>query len=251
MLRGIGIEKFFGSVRALDGVDIDVHPGRISILIGPSGGGKTTLIRTLSLLDPPTVGRVEIDDDVYEFPSLTGRRIKEPWPKLTVVFQQQFLWPHLTLRENIALPLLKQKLSGSGSIVSELSNFFGMDSFIDRFPNQVSLGERQRAALARALALDPSYILLDEITSALDVEQTANVTRYLLKLRERGIGILVITHFLAFARRLVEQDRGDTVYFVEAGRVVEKGGADFFVNNRNARVRAFLASLEFKDDLGR
>jgi ABC-type polar amino acid transport system ATPase subunit len=250
MLRGTAITKTFGSLTALAGIDIDVQPGRVSILIGPSGAGKTTLIRALSLLDVPTTGSIHVDDIRYEFPLGRGRRIKEPWPYLTVVFQQQFLWPHLTLRENIALPLSKRRTADSAAVIAELVDLFGMASFVDRYPNQVSLGERQRAALARALALNPRYILLDEITSALDVEQTANLTRYLINLRDRGIGILVVTHFLAFARRLVERGEGDTVYFMEAGRVVEKGGADFFTGTRNVRVQSFLSALEFQGELG-
>jgi ABC-type polar amino acid transport system ATPase subunit len=247
MLRGIDIRKSFGSTHALAGADVEVSPGHISILIGPSGGGKTTLIRTLSLLDHPSSGTVQIDGLSYEFPLPADRRIRPPWPHLTVVFQQQFLWPHLTLRDNIALPLAVHNPKNARSIIDELAAFFQMESFIDRYPNQVSLGQKQRAALARALALNPSYILLDEITAALDVEQTANVTRYLLRLRDRGIGILVVTHFLAFAKGLVEQRRGDTVYFLEAGRIVDKGGAEFFDQNRNERVRMFLAAMEFQD----
>jgi ABC-type polar amino acid transport system ATPase subunit len=248
MLRGTNIEKSFGLTHALAGVDVEVCPGRISILIGPSGGGKTTLIRTLSLLDPPTSGRVQIDDMSYEFPLAAGRRIKNPWPLLTVVFQQQFLWPHLTLRENLELPLTKHDPKHIKDTIDDLASFFRMEAFIDRYPNQVSLGQRQRASLARALALRPAYILLDEITAALDVEQTANVMRYLLRLRDKGIGILVVTHFLAFARGLVEQHRGDTVYFLEAGRIVDKGGAEFFDQNRNNRVGKFLAAMEFEDE---
>jgi ABC-type polar amino acid transport system ATPase subunit len=248
MIHAAGITKWFGPLKALAGVNIDVNPGRISILIGPSGSGKTTLIRALSLLDPPTSGCIQIDNLRYEFP-LAGRKITEPWPKLTVVFQQQFLWPHLTIRENIALPLSKREPTNSAEIIAKLAEFFGMVPFMDRYPNQVSLGERQRAALARALALNPDYILLDEITSALDVEQTANVTQYLLKLRDRGIGILVITHFLAFAKRLLDRGEGDVVYFMEAGQIIEQGGAEFFGNNRNRRVRAFLSALEFQGGL--
>jgi ABC-type polar amino acid transport system ATPase subunit len=249
MLCAINVQKSFASVTALADIDLEVHPGRIAILIGPSGAGKTTLIRALSLLDPPTSGRIKVDDICYDFPLTPGDSVTGPWPKLTVVFQQQFLWPHLTLRQNIALPLEKRKPTETKEAIADLIDFFGMRSFIDRYPNEVSLGERQRAALARALALQPRYILLDEITSALDVEQTANVTRYLLRLRDRGIGIVVVTHFLAFAKRLVEQDKGDMVYFLEAGRIVARGGADFFHENQDARVRQFLAALEFRDEL--
>ena len=229
------------------GVDIDVEPGRVSILIGPSGAGKTTLIRALSLLDIPSGGSIQIDDALYQFPMKNARNFKPPWPRLTVVFQQQFLWPHLTLKQNIALPLSDRRVPKheQEAVIAELVELFGMNSFVQRYPNQVSLGERQRAALARAFALNPKYILLDEITSALDVEQTANVTRCLINLRNRGIGLLVVTHFLAFAKRLVEKGEGDTVYFLEGGRILAKGGVEFFTGCENPRVRAFLSALEF------
>jgi ABC-type polar amino acid transport system ATPase subunit len=249
MLRGRSITKTFGRSAALSGVDIDVSPGRISIVIGPSGAGKTTLIRTLSLLDLPSSGSVDIDHQSYTFPLRRGQAIARPWPYLTVVFQQHFLWPHLTLRENIILPLSQRPSSDSTAVVAELVDLFGMGSFVDRYPNEVSLGQRQRASLARALALNPRYVLLDEITSALDIEQTAIVTKYLMALRDRGIGILIVTHFLAFARRLVEKGEGDMVYFMDGGRIIEKAGADFFATSSNTRVRSFLSALEFKEEV--
>ena len=178
MLSGNNIRKSFDGTEVLQGVDIEVWPGRISVLIGPSGSGKTTLIRTLGLIDPPSEGQVIIDGHTYQFPLQKGQTIEPPWPDLTVVFQQHFLWPHLTLRRNILLPLSQR--SETRRSVDELIEIFGMDEFIDRYPNEVSIGQRQRTALARAFALEPKYILLDEITSALDVEQTGVVIHHLL-----------------------------------------------------------------------
>jgi ABC-type polar amino acid transport system ATPase subunit len=165
---------------------------------------------------------------------------------VTVVFQQHFLWPHLTLRDNIGLPVKGRP--GAARVVKEMLQLFQMETFADRFPNQVSLGQRQRAALARAFALEPRYILLDEITSALDVEQTATVMRYLLLLRSRGVGILIVTHLLGFAKQLMARAEGDMAYFLEAGQVRGAGGADFFTTPTNERMRAFIASSDYRPD---
>lgn len=243
MLSGIDIRKSFDGKEVLKGVDIEVKPGRISVLIGPSGSGKTTLIRSLALLDLPSKGQVVFDGHSYKFPLEGSETIKPPWPDLTVVFQQHFLWPHLTLRSNILLPL-SERLETQHT-VDELIEIFSMDEFIDRYPNEVSLGQRQRAALARAFALEPKYILMDEITSALDVEQTGTVIRHLLTLRERGIGMLVVTHLLAFAKELVARDEGDQIYFLDEGRILGAGGSEFFNNPGNSRAEQFLSSMNY------
>jgi ABC-type polar amino acid transport system ATPase subunit len=243
MLIGKKIDKSFDTTDVLRGVDIEVIPGYISVLIGPSGSGKTTLIRALSLFDPPTKGQITLDENRYEFPLKSKKKVKPPWPNLTVVFQQHFLWPHLTLRNNIMLPLSKR--SDSHHNVEELIKTFSMDEFIDRYPNEVSIGQRQRVALARAFALQPKYILLDEITSALDVEQTGTVVRHLLTLRDQGIGLLVVTHLLAFAKELVSRDEGDKVYFLDEGKILGSGGIDFFNSPGNKRAERFLSSMDY------
>ena len=218
--------------------------GKISVVIGPSGSGKTTLVRALSLLDPPTSGCVTIDGERYDFPRGKGSpAIKPPWPRLTVVFQQHFLWPHLTLRQNIVLPASRRS-SGSPP-VAELIAMFDMGDWVDRYPNEVSLGQRQRVALARAFALDPEYVLLDEITSALDVEQTAVVVKHLLSLRSRGIGMLVVTHLLAFARELLARNEGDMIYLLDDGSVAGKGGLEFFEKPGSDRASEFLSSMDY------
>ena len=239
MLAGNNITKSWGKKVGLAGVDIVVERGKITVLIGPSGSGKTTLIRSLSLIDEPDSGTISVDDKVYHFPLQPCARIDPPWPTVTVVFQQLFLWPHLRLRENITLPLKGKGFKDSDHRLNELIQRFDMDGFIDRYPNETSLGERQRAAIARALILEPSYILLDEITSALDVENTDVIVRQLQCLREQGIGILMVTHLLGFARRA-----GDRVVFLENGSVVEAGGREVFTCPKNERVQRFLSILE-------
>ena len=239
MLVGNNIRKSLGGKEILHGVNITVEPGTITALIGPSGGGKTTLLRALSLLDAPDSGTVCVDDSVNTFPIAHGCKVAPPWPRLTVVFQQLFLWPHLTLRENILLPVQNRRQKGDQDYLHELTELFGMQEFIGRFPNEVSLGQRQRAALARALVLDPAYILLDEITSSLDVEQVGAILAHLQTLRDRGIGILIITHLLGFARRA-----SDRLIFLDDGVVLEAGGREILDAPRHERVQRFLSMVE-------
>lgn len=239
MLVGREIKKSYGGNEVLRGVGITVEPGKITALIGPSGGGKTTLLRALALLDAPDSGTVVLDDTTYDFPLEQGRRITPPWPRVTVVFQQLFLWPHLTLRENIALPVKKRNPSAGNGHLEELIEAFDMSHFIDRHPNEASIGQRQRAALARALVLDPAYVLLDEITSSLDVEQVSAILSHLQALRDRGIGILVITHLIGFAKRAA-----DRVVFLDEGEVIEDGGPELLDSPTRARVKRFLSVIQ-------
>jgi polar amino acid transport system ATP-binding protein len=239
MLVGAGIRKSYGRQVVLQDVDVSVAPGQITALIGPSGGGKSTLLRALSLLDCPDHGTVRVDDAVYEFPRRNGNGFVPPWPKLTIVFQQLFLWPHLTIRQNITLPLEETNGVQLATLVEELIDLFAMGEFIDRYPNQVSLGQRQRAAIARALALQPRYLLLDEITSALDVEHVSALLNHLKVLRDRGVGILLITHLIGFAKRAADQ-----ILFLDGGRIVEAGGPELLTAPKNGRLTRFLSLVD-------
>ncbi len=238
MLTATDIHKSFGDKQVLNGVDVQIAPGQIACVIGPSGTGKTTLLRALALLDFPDRGKVAVEDDTYNFPLAPDQAIKSPWPRLTAVFQSLFLWPHLTLRENIMLPA-RNCNSNAEKDIEGLIRLFEMGDFIDNYPNEASLGQRQRVALARALILNPLYILMDEITSALDVEQTARILKKLTHLKERGIGVMLITHHLGFARNAADQ-----VLFMDAGRVVEQGGPDVLKNPQTPRLRQFLSLVE-------
>jgi ABC-type polar amino acid transport system ATPase subunit len=239
ILSGRRLGKWYSAAEpVMKNVDIDVRPGQITVLIGPSGAGKSTLIRALSFLDPPNEGEISLDGVVHRFPQENRIRFS-PWPSLTVVFQQLFLWPHLSLLENITLPLINKTDRERGDkLLQELIERFEMREFIHRFPNQVSLGQRQRAALARALVLEPRYILLDEITSALDVEQVASLLGYLEILRERGIGVLLVTHLLNFARRAADQ-----IVFLDHGRAIESGGPEMLDHPTSERLRKFLSAV--------
>ncbi len=239
MLKGTNLKKSYRGHNILDGVDIALEPGQISVIIGPSGSGKTTLLKVLAMLDPPQSGTISVDDWSVQFPLEKGKKLQPPWPKVTVVFQQLFLWPHLTLLQNITLPVYLRYGQEDENKVAELITLFDMEGFIHRYPNESSLGQRQRAALARALLLKPKYLLLDEITSSLDVEQVAIILAHLKKLAQAGIGILTVTHLLHFA-----QEAADRVVFMENGQIIEQGGKEVLVNPAQERVKRFLSVIE-------
>ena len=238
MLEARNLSFSYGGKPVFKNVSMDIHPGGITVLIGPSGTGKTTLLRCLALLAPPESGSIKVDDEVFSYPMPEGKTFIPPWPKLTTVFQQLFLWPHLTLRENILLPVRRRNASGMDGDLEVLIEAFDLKDFIDHYPNEASLGQRQRVALARALMLHPRYLLLDEITSALDVEQIAKILTHLKNLRGRDIGIFIITHLLGFARHAA-----DRVFFMADGVIAESGGPDILLNPQTERLGQFLSVI--------
>ncbi|SDU02476.1 amino acid ABC transporter ATP-binding protein, PAAT family [Verrucomicrobium sp. GAS474] len=236
-LKAENLRKTRDGQPVLDDLSLELRAGEITAIVGPSGGGKSTLLRALSLVEKPDSGTLRIDGVPYLFPD--AENPAPPWPKLTVVFQQFFLWPHLTLRENIALPLVSAGKSKEeiADLIAPLAQTFGMESFLSRHPNAVSGGQRQRAALARALALKPQCLLLDEITSALDLEQARILFDHLLTLREQGIALALVTHSLGFARA-----HADIVHFLDQGRLAETGGREILSTPQSDRLRQFLLS---------
>ncbi|HNQ91849.1 MAG TPA: ATP-binding cassette domain-containing protein [Alphaproteobacteria bacterium] len=229
MLSARNIHKSYDHRKILDGIDMDIKAGEITCVIGPSGTGKTTLLRMLCLLEHSDKGEIILDDKHLRF------GISTPWPKVTAVFQSLFLWPHLTLRENIMLPARNHNPQADKDM-DGLIQLFEMDHFIDKFPNQTSVGQRQRVAMARALILNPKYVLLDEITSALDVEQTAKILEKLTHLKERGIGVFLITHSLGFAKEAADQ-----VIFMDNGKIAEQGPASILESPQTERLQQFLS----------
>lgn len=239
MLKAENISFGYGDSQIFTGVDIEVRRGGITAILGPSGTGKTTLLKCLALLESPKSGRITIDDIAYDFPQNPAVKWAPPWPQLTVVFQQLFLWPHMTLRQNILLPVRAQAGAAQDKKLAELIDMFDMGGFIDRYPNETSRGQQQRAALARALMLNPAYILCDEITSALDVEQVGKVLDCLGLVKQQNVGVMIITHQLGFARK-----SADEIVFIDGGRVVEHGAANILQNPVSDRFRHFLKLVE-------
>jgi ABC-type polar amino acid transport system ATPase subunit len=238
MLKASNIIKKYDDSIVLNDINLEIKPGTITSIIGPSGSGKTTLLKTLSLLDLPQSGNVTLDDTSYTFP-LANKDIGSPWPKISVVFQQLFIWPHLTLRQNIELPLkTKGVLESSKEYLDELYKMFNMESFLDHYPNEASVGQRQRTALVRAIALKPKYLLLDEITSSLDVEQSEIILSHLSIIKQSGVGIVMVAHDINFA-----VSNADNVYFMEDGKIIKKGKPyEFLLESKNKRISDFINS---------
>ncbi len=237
MLEGSQISKSFNGTKVLHDISLNLDRGEIVVLIGPSGSGKTTLLKIMGLLEPSDGGTIKIDGVPY---NANQNNSQSPWPKVTMVFQQLFLWPHLTILDNILLPLKVQKQEVDRKQLAELIDLFQMQGFIKRFPNEASLGQRQRAALVRALMLNPEYILLDEITSSLDIEQIAVLVPYIKELAKRGIGVLAITHLLHFAK-----ETADRVVFMDSGSIVESGTRNVLIAPTQERVKKFMSVLQY------
>jgi L-cystine transport system ATP-binding protein len=239
MLTGSGLAKSYQGQQILENIDVQLAPGEISVIIGPSGSGKTTLLKMLALLEMPDKGSITVDDWHCQFPPTNSRKIEPPWPKVTVVFQQLFLWPHMTLLQNITMPMKLRHREEKLERLQELIKLFEMQGFMHKYPNEASLGQKQRAALVRALMLAPKYLLLDEITSSLDVEQVAIILAHLKELARNGIGILTITHLLHFAA-----EAADRVIFLDRGQIIEQGGKEVLVSPKQERVKKFLSVIE-------
>ncbi|HEY84489.1 MAG TPA: amino acid ABC transporter ATP-binding protein [Chloroflexi bacterium] len=245
MIKVRGLHKYFGPLHVIKGVDLDVTSGEVVVVIGPSGGGKSTFLRCLNFLEEPSAGVIEIDTlkiNAEESLRRQRKRIQKLRQKAGMVFQQFNLFPHMTALENvIEAPLTVKKMPRNEAIskAEELLEWVGLSEKRDEYPSRLSGGQQQRVAIARALCMEPKIMLFDEPTSALDPELINEVVDVMERLADEGMTMVVVTHELHFAR-----DVADRVILMADGVWAEIAPpGEFFTNPKEERTRRFLAHI--------
>jgi polar amino acid transport system ATP-binding protein len=240
MIRVNSLEKSFGKLKVLKGVDLTVKKGEIVSIIGPSGSGKSTLLRTLIHLEKATHGEILIEGEPIVGVSEAHARYR--CRKLGMVFQNFNLFPHKTALENIIeAPTVVSKLSRT-EVVNHGEKFLdkvGLSDKRDVYPCFLSGGQKQRVAIARALAMEPDVMLFDEPTSALDPELIGEVLAVIKELAIEHMTMIIVTHEMSFAREV-----SDTVVFMDEGKILESGSPDkIFTNPDHPRIKTFLDKM--------
>ena len=233
------LTKSYGRRRVLDDISIDLPDVHALVVIGPSGGGKTTLLRTIAGLERPDSGQMRINGELLQFDDAALLKHRR---SIGTVFQAFNLFPHLTALENILLPLEQahgyEHLQAVETAQSILKRFH-LTGHADKKPAQLSGGQQQRVAIARAIAIKPRFLLFDEPTSALDPEMTSEVLDIIGELRDEGRDLLLVTHHMGFARTA-----GDHCLFVAEGRIVENGPVEhLFAEPHSSELRQFLGRV--------
>jgi ABC-type polar amino acid transport system ATPase subunit len=236
-----GLSKSFDGRLVLDDIALEVPKRKIVSIIGSSGGGKTTLMRCVNLLERPDRARMEVaGEPIFEGERMVCRNLARLRQTVGMVFQRFNLFPHLTAVENVMLAQMKAGRVGEREAIERavtLLKRVGLGHRALAYPEQMSGGEQQRVAIARALALQPTVLLFDEPTSSLDPESTGEVLKVMHELAEDGMTMILVTHELPFAR-----DVSDWVVFIDRGRVVEQGPPeDVLGAPREERTRAYVA----------
>ena len=229
------LKKSFGSLQVLKGIS----ENEVVTIIGPSGGGKSTFLRCLNMLEEPTGGQVIFEGDVLDSKN-TDLDIHRQ--KIGMVFQQFNVFPHLTVMENITLaPTLEKGLSkeAAEARAMELLRTVGLEDKVNEYPRKLSGGQKQRLAIIRAMAMDPDVMLFDEPTSALDPEMVKGVLEVIQKLAESGMTCVIVTHEMGFARKI-----SDRVLFIDDGIIMESGTPEeLFDHPKNPRTQEFLSQV--------
>jgi glutamate transport system ATP-binding protein len=233
------VQKFFGGFEVLKGVDLEVASGEVVCIVGPSGGGKTTFLRTINGLETIDAGRIRVNS--IELPS-TRRDILQVRREVGMVFQSFNLFPHMTARRNVALGPIRarglRKAEANARAERLLERVHVADQ-ADKYPSQLSGGQQQRVAIARALAMEPRVLLFDEPTSALDPEMVQEVLEVMKDLAHSGITMIVVTHEMGFAR-----EAADRVAFMADGKIVHVAPPKaFFDDPAEPRLRSFLSKV--------
>ena len=249
MVKIEGVHKRFGRLEVLKGLDLEVEAGEVMVVIGPSGGGKSTLLRCINHLEKVDAGRISVDgalvgyrqegERIYE---LREREVARRRAEIGMVFQRFNLFPHLTVLGNvIEAPMRVRGLPRDRAVARgrELLDRVGLADKVDAYPAQLSGGQQQRVAIARALAMDPKLMMFDEPTSALDPELVGDVLEAMKALASDGMTMIVVTHEMGFAREV-----GDRLVFIDDGFVVEEGlPRQMLTEAKEPRTRAFLSKV--------
>ena len=220
------LQKKFGSLTVFDGLNETICKGDVVVIIGPSGGGKSTFIRCLNLLEQPTAGKIYFEGEDITAKGFDVNRHRQ---KVGMVFQQFNLFNNLTVLENITISLTKVKKQSEEESKDKAN----------AYPSQLSGGQKQRIAIVRALAMEPDVLLFDEPTSALDPEMVGEVLQVISDLARDGITMVVVTHEMGFARKV-----GTRVLFMDGGQIAEQGTPEeIFEHPQNARTKEFLSKV--------
>jgi polar amino acid transport system ATP-binding protein len=252
LVRISALKKSFGANRVLDGIDMEVRKGEAVVVIGASGSGKTTLLRCINLLEPYDEGSIKVDGVEVGFRDGNGARRRRGERELAkiradlgMVFQLFNLFPHLSALENVMLGLRKVRRMAKDEARSVAEQWLvrvGLGDKLHSLPIQLSGGQQQRVGIARAVAMGPKVLLLDEITSALDPELVGEVLTVVRELAEEGMTMIVVTHEMTFAR-----DVGSRIVFMDGGRILVEGTPrEVLAAPKNERLKSFLARIEMK-----
>jgi polar amino acid transport system ATP-binding protein len=238
-LRATDLCKSFGRQIVLKDVNLNLDQVRTLALIGPSGGGKSTLLRIIAGLEKPDSGTLSLNDReiIYRETELMAHR-----RTVGTVFQAYNLFPHLTALQNITLPLEKvhqYKAADARQVAEDILERFGLSEHGQKPPAQLSGGQRQRVAIARAISIKPKLLLFDEPTSALDPEMTAEVLEVIEELREEGRDLVLVTHQMGFAHRVADQ-----IALLSGGQIIECGPPEEVLDHPRSEItRQFLAKI--------
>ncbi|NNU64043.1 MULTISPECIES: amino acid ABC transporter ATP-binding protein [Rhizobium] len=247
LVRARNVHKSFDQLEVLKGIDLDVMPGEVVVVLGPSGSGKSTFLRCINHLEAINKGFIEVDGEQIGYrlrkdrlEKLSSNRIASQRRKIGMVFQQFNLYPHMTVLQNIVeapVGVHGESRKAATENALRLLERVGLSEKAGSYPRQLSGGQQQRVAIARALAIKPKLMLFDEPTSALDPELVGEVLSTMRDLAKQGLTMIVVTHEIGFAR-----EAADRVVFMDGGNVVEMGKPEDVIGNpQHPRTQAFLA----------
>ena len=239
MISFKNVNKWYGELHVLNGIDLEIAKGEVVVVCGPSGSGKSTLIRCINRLEPIQKGELVVDNMAVHDKKINMTKIRAD---IGFVFQSFNLYPHMTALENATIAPIKvknMKKAEAEKIGRKMLTRVGLEDRIDHYPAQLSGGQQQRVAIARGLCMNPKIMLFDEPTSALDPEMINEVLDVMRDLAKEGMTMMVVTHEMGFAREVASR-----VVFMDEGAIIEVAPPnDFFTNPQTERGKSFLQSI--------